>query len=173
MSNTGVGPIFWIGSISSAVGSLPREVKSGQEWTTEDQAGDEAAVRALEAAYDTAWQGGDIEALVACLAEDAVVINPHGTIAKGRPEIRRVLGEFLSGPARGSRHPSVVSRVEFVTEDVAIVDGETTLDDPAAPSLSTASSLTHRFTDVAVRKNGAWAIAHVRVPQGGRVASGA
>jgi len=32
---------------------------------------DEAAVRAVEAAYDAAWRRGDIDALTGCFAPDA------------------------------------------------------------------------------------------------------
>lgn len=127
-----------------------------------DRANDEAAIRALEAAYDTAWHDGNIEALVACLTESAVVVNPRGQMARSRAEIGRMLREFLDGPAKGSKHTSVIFRVEFVTKDVAIVDGQAVLDDLEATNRSKALSLTHRFTDVVVRRNGAWAIAHVR-----------
>jgi hypothetical protein len=35
-------------------------------------------VRAVESAYDRAWNVGDIEALVSCFADDAIVVNPRG-----------------------------------------------------------------------------------------------
>lgn len=122
--------------------------------------GDDAAVHAVEAAYDTAWQHGDVEALLACLAEDAVLISPRGEVSCGHAEIRQELQAVLSGPARGSKHRSVITRVEFVTADVAIVDGQARIelvgrDEPG-------STVTHRFTDVLVKKEGAWMIAHIR-----------
>jgi uncharacterized protein (TIGR02246 family) len=122
---------------------------------------EERAIRAVEAAYDAAWQAGDIETLLTCLTENAVLVNPRGEVAKGHAAIRRELGEFLNGPAAGSKHTSLVSRVEFVTADVAIVDGEALVEMPGQNGQST-TSLTHRFTDVLVRKNYRWAIAHVR-----------
>lgn len=121
---------------------------------------DEAAVRAVEAAYDAAWQEGDIDALLRCLAEDAVLVNPHGETARGHAEIRRELEAVLSGPARGSKHTSVLIRVEFLTADVAIVDGHAWIE--GAGQEESAASLTHRFTDILVRKNGMWVIAHIR-----------
>lgn len=126
------------------------------------QAHDEAAIRALEAAYDAAWNDRAIEALVACFAEEAVIVNPYGEIAKGRVEIGRILAEVLNGPAEGSRHTSTLYRVEFVTEDVAVVDGGAVIDRVIEGGGTTASALTHRFTDVVVRKSSAWEIAHVR-----------
>ena len=126
------------------------------------RAQDEAAIRGLEAAYDAAWQQGDIDALVACLTEEAVVVNPRGQLARGRAEIATMLGVLLSGPAKGSKHTSQVWRVEFITEEVAIVDGEAVLDGFVVSDGPSKSSSSHRFTDVVVRGSEGWAIAHVR-----------
>lgn len=130
--------------------------------TPHERPSDETSIRALEAAYDAAWQDGNVEALLECFTEDAVVVNPRGQIARGRAEIVRMLQAFLKGPAKGSKHMSGVLRVEFITEDVAIVDGQAVLDDLSPTDPSSPSSLTHAFTDVVVRRNDAWAIAHVR-----------
>ncbi|WP_374711255.1 SgcJ/EcaC family oxidoreductase [Caldilinea sp.] len=62
---------------------------------------DEAAIRSVEAAYDAAWQAGDVEAILACLTEDAVLINPRGDIARGRSQIRRELESVLRGSGPG------------------------------------------------------------------------
>lgn len=121
----------------------------------------EAAVLAVEAAYDRAWQAGDLDALIACVAEDAVLVSPRGELARGRAEIRRLLGAFLSGPARGTTHTTRIERVGFVTEDVAIVDGSAEIassDGSGSPQ----ATIVHRFTDVLRRDDGRWAIAHVR-----------
>jgi uncharacterized protein (TIGR02246 family) len=60
---------------------------------------DEAAILALERAYDAAWNAGDVRALIGLFTADAVVVNPRGEIARGRVELERVLGRFLLGPA--------------------------------------------------------------------------
>jgi uncharacterized protein (TIGR02246 family) len=117
-----------------------------------DRGRNEATIRAVERVYDTAWNVGDVRSLVAIFAQEAVVVNPLGEMASGRAEIERVIGEFLS----------VVSRVQFVTDDVAVVDGEATLEWLAGPNGATAQPLVHRFTDVLIKKHGTWFIAHVR-----------
>jgi uncharacterized protein (TIGR02246 family) len=81
---------------------------------------DVPAVLATEAAYDTAWNAGDIDGLVACFADDAVLVNPRGEIAVGAQQIRERLGAFLHGDAKGSRHASRAVRVSFVSPDVAV-----------------------------------------------------
>jgi uncharacterized protein (TIGR02246 family) len=118
--------------------------------------GDEVAIRAVEATYDNAWCNGDIDALGRCFARDAVLVNPFGQTASGHGEIVRVLGELLKGPGKESEHSSLVDRVQFISSDVAVVDGVARL------KLSgEASPLVHRFSDVMVRQEGVWLLAHV------------
>ena len=120
----------------------------------------EDAIRAVEKAYDDAWRAGDIDGLLACLATDAVLMNPHGEIARGHAEIRHELTKVLRALGSGSKHTSVLSRVEFVTGDVAVVDGEAFVQD--AQGDGSTGSLRHQFTDVLVRRNREWLIAHIR-----------
>ena len=134
----------------------------GKATATRDRARDDAGVRALEQAYDAAWNGRDISALVALFTIDAVLINPRGQVARGRGEVEQVIRGFLDGPARKSSHTSVISDVHFLTADVAIVDGEATLTGVLRPDGATELPLVHRFTDVITRSDGSWSIAHVR-----------
>jgi len=119
-----------------------------------DRDRDERAIRHSEAAYDAAWGAGDIEGVLACLTEDAVLVNPRW-VARGHREIRRQLGAFLRGDAAGSKHTSVVSRIEFITEDVVLVDGQAVIE-------GTHSRIMHGYTDVLIRTGRGWLIAHVR-----------
>lgn len=122
---------------------------------------DTSAIRHLEQAYDAAWNAGDVRALVALFSSDAVVVNPLGKIARGQAEIQRVLEQVLAGAARGSRHASIVSSISFVTDEVAIVDGEARLEGLSEAELRQSVSV-HNFTDMMVKVSGKWAIAHVR-----------
>jgi len=108
----------------------------------------------------TTLAAGDVEGIVACLTKDAVLISPRGDVACGHKEIRKLLGEFLGGPAKGSTHTGRIIRVNFVTDDVAVVDGEALIEGLEFADLP---SLTHhRFTDVLVRSGSAWLIAQIR-----------
>jgi uncharacterized protein (TIGR02246 family) len=122
---------------------------------------EESEIRRVEALYDTAWRHGDIDGLLACLRADAVLVNPRGGVARGHEEIRRMLGSYLADEARGTQHSSEILRIEYATDTVALVDGEAHIARPgdgrAAPYL-----LVHGFTDVLVRNDNRWLIAHVR-----------
>lgn len=120
----------------------------------------EESVLAVEAAYDRAWLEGNVEGIIACLTKDAVLISPQGEAACGHREIRKLIGEFLSGPARGSIHTGNIIRVKFVTEDVAVVDGEAFIkgmEFTGSPVLAH-----HRFTDILIRDRDIWFISQIR-----------
>jgi uncharacterized protein (TIGR02246 family) len=123
---------------------------------------DEAAIRGVEQAYDSAWNRGDVGALVALFRDEAVIVNPRGQTVRGRAELEPLIRQFLGGPARGSTHRSVIEKVHFLGDDVAIVDGEATLDGMIGAEGEPEPPLVHRFTDVLTRTRGSWLIAHVR-----------
>ncbi len=99
---------------------------------------------------------------MACLTEDAVVVNPLGQIARGNTEIKKMFSKFLNGSLKGSKHKTQILRVDFITRDVAIVDGQAVIDNVEVSDQSLASVLNHRFTDIVVKRNNRWAIVHIR-----------
>jgi len=122
-----------------------------------DRRRDEAEIRAIEADYDTAWGSADLGRLMSVLESDVVILDPRGGTSDGASEARRLLGDFLKGEGAGSTHTSRCKRVSFVTDDVALFDGQATI---VGPNLS--QPIVHDFTDVFVRRQGFWRIAHIR-----------
>jgi uncharacterized protein (TIGR02246 family) len=127
-----------------------------------DGAADEAAIRVLERAYDEAWDAADLPAVMRVFTEDVVVLDPLGGVSVGREGFERRLAAVFDGLGKGSRHVSCVERVSFVTDAVALVDGEAVITGfrDAAGELHT--PIRHRFTDVVVKAEGGWRIAHIR-----------
>ncbi len=123
---------------------------------------DEDAVRELEELYDESWNRGDVDALLYCLTDDALIVDPLGRVARGHDEIRHLLAPLM-GPAGGdSTHKSELVRVEFVTPDIALVDGRAHIEVPVLGEGNAPSDRFHRFTDMVVRREGQWKIAHIR-----------
>jgi uncharacterized protein (TIGR02246 family) len=120
------------------------------------------AIRDVESQYDAAWARGDIVAILDCLADDAVLVSPRGDVARGRGEIESLLRDFLVGEARGTQHASRLLRVEFVTDEVAVVDGEAVIARSSPGNQVEAVVLRHGFTDVLVIRSGRWCIGHIR-----------
>lgn len=127
-----------------------------------DRLEDERLVRAVERAYDAAWTAGDIDRLLTLLTPDAVIVNPYGGIARGRAEIGAMLRGVRDTDDPSSTHTSVITAVNFVTEDVAIADGEATIDRIVLPGHDAVGTLTHFYTDVLVKREGTWLIAQIR-----------
>ncbi len=120
---------------------------------------DEQLIRKTEASYDSAWQQGNIENLIVCFTEDAVLISPRGDEAFGKQQIRNLFTDFLGREGKSTKHKSRITRISFVSNDVAVVDGEAYIE--GAENLSTAV-MHHRFIDVLVRKGDVWLISQVR-----------
>jgi len=128
------------------------------EGPTQPTAADEAAVRAVEAAYDSAWNAGDLPSLLELLTDGVVIINPYGETTVGRRAVELFFTELFNGAARGSRHSSRIEAVHFVTSDVALVDAEAVISGFGPGP----EPVRHSFTDVLVRTPDGWRIDHVR-----------
>jgi uncharacterized protein (TIGR02246 family) len=119
---------------------------------------DDAAVRAVEAAYDAAWNAGDLKTLLQLLTEGVVVTNPYGETTVGRAELEASFSALFSGAAKGSTHESRIRAVHFVTPEVALVDAEAVISDFGSGT----EPLRHGFADVLVRTAEGWRIDHIR-----------
>lgn len=119
---------------------------------------DDTAVRAVEAAYDAAWDAGDLAALLRLLTERVVIITPYGETIIGRTAVQRFFAALFRGEAEGSSHSSRIQAVHFVTPDVALVDAEAVIADFG----SGPEPLRHGFADVLVRTADGWRIDHIR-----------
>ena len=87
-----------------------------------DRGADEAAIRALESAYDLAWNAGDLASILRIFTSDVVVTNPAGQTSVGRDGMEHSLASLFAGVGKGSTPASEISGVHFVTADVALVD---------------------------------------------------
>ncbi|MGZ4587665.1 MAG: YybH family protein [Mycobacteriaceae bacterium] len=137
-----------------------RKTEPGPVRTTAEQ-----SIREVEQSYDASWAQGDVAALLECLADDAVVVTPRGDVARGHGEIRGLLCKFLASEARGTEHQSTLLRIEFVTDDVAVVDGQAHITRLSESGGGEPPDFRHDFTDVLVRRNGMWRIAQIRAYQ--------
>jgi len=119
----------------------------------------EELIRKTESAYDQAWKQGDIEGIMKCFTSDAVLISPRGDVAIGAEQIRTLLSNFLKNEAKNSIHTSRINRISFVTDNVAVVDGEAFIE--SEENLA-ASVKHHNFTDILVFNGEVWLISQIR-----------
>lgn len=122
-------------------------------------AADEAAIRALVAAYGEAREREDAEAIAAVLTDDADQHTSSGAWRRGRDTF--VAGTLESSRRNPGNRRIVVETVRFLTADVAIADGPYDIAGTAA---------TQRLwtTFVVARTADGWRIAAIRnmVPTG-------
>lgn len=127
-----------------------------------DLSDDEAAIRLLEAAYDSAWNTRDLDALIACLTHDAIIVDPRGVVSRGRDEIRQMLSPFVVSQKTISKHKTEIVSIDFVTPDVAVVEGRAQVEGIVIGQEQVAKDVVHRFADIVVRREGQWRIARVQ-----------
>lgn len=131
------------------------------------ESADRAAIQSVLDAHGAAWTRGDADAATATLTEDADWVSGSGRVFVGRPAITKMHRDVLSGPAKGTRHSHPgAPNIRFVTQDVAIVDGDSYMagfHDEHGDELPAEYS---RYTAIFVKKSGKWYVTAFRsLPQ--------
>jgi uncharacterized protein (TIGR02246 family) len=80
------------------------------------------AIADLVAAATAAWTAKDAAAYAALYSEDVEFIGPLAGILSGRDAVRQQHAFLFSGPFAGSTQTITVTRVQFLTGTIAIVD---------------------------------------------------
>ena len=100
---------------------------AGGHYVLAGEVHDEAALRALDQAYATAWMNGDADGVMALFTEDATLVPHHGdTPVKGREAIRNGWFNPEYSPTvvpESVREPAEI----FVLGDVGVVRGRARL----------------------------------------------
>lgn len=123
-------------------------------------AADEKAVREVHSALTKAYATDDAKAAAAHFTADAEYINGHDTIFRGRTEIEQSLTDYMAEHP-GCKLESEIVAIRFVSPQVALVDGESTIthEEDRKPSHC-------RFEAVYVKADGKWQIASVHDQHG-------
>jgi uncharacterized protein (TIGR02246 family) len=87
-----------------------------------------AAIEALLAAMEAAWNHHDGAAFAELFAEDADFTNVFGMHTQGRAAITAAHVAILTGPFRDSTVTVTETRVRFIRPDVAAVDARWRMD---------------------------------------------
>ena len=103
-----------------------------------------------------AFEKGDAKAVAALWAEDGDYVDVNGRHLQGRSVIENAFKDFFA-ENKGLKLRVDVNSVRFLTPDIAIEDGTTTVipPDDAPPSQA-------RYTNVHVKKDGQWVLQSVR-----------
>ena len=88
--------------------------------------------------FAAAWNAHDPQALAATFAEDAVLIDPFGRVARGRAEIEKLFEDEQRGMLKATQFSHRVTDVRRVAPGVAFLDEEITIrgvQDPSGQAL--------------------------------------
>lgn len=124
---------------------------------------DETGVRRVVEARRLAWNAQDVPGYGRLLAPDAELTSATGKTAYGRDEILRLYVEQRKGVYRDAALPStVVRRIRFITDDVAMVDAAFLLTGVRTEAGATLPPVEGVNSYLVVRRPDGWVIAAMR-----------
>jgi uncharacterized protein (TIGR02246 family) len=125
-------------------------------------AGSEAAIRAIVAEQATAWDAGDGAKYASRVSADVSFTNLFGMVMYGSQAFVARHSEILSTFYKGTTKRHRVRRVRFVTADVALVDIDNEVHGvkamPAGIAVPADGVVRTQLMEVFVRRGGQWEI---------------
>ena len=153
-------------------------VASGTPGTSMVQAGDdcdvlratkadEAAVAAVAAAWDAAWNAGDSNGIAALFTDDAEFVNGRGQVAVGVAAIGAQNAANLAGPFRGSHIQGTIRHITFLSGTSAVLDVDSRLTGfvslPPGTVEYAPGEQRGRHKRVLVKRGGTWRIQQMQI----------
>ncbi|MCZ2495288.1 SgcJ/EcaC family oxidoreductase [Xylophilus sp. Kf1] len=124
---------------------------------------DEAGVRRVVEARRLAWNAQDLPGYRRLLTPDAELTSATGKTAHGREEILRLYVDQRKGVYRDAALPStVVDRIRFITDDVAMVDAAFVLTGVRTEAGAPLPPVEGINSYLLVRRTDGWVIAAMR-----------
>ena len=146
-------------SMIVAIASLGFTMSAGAAWAGESPA------KALDSRFLKAFNANDLEAIVACYADDAVIYPPDTFMAKGKEAIRGSFREFLNQFKISNATISDATYLDMGDRSVGWGIVEFTMTPSAGGE---AMPKKGRFTSVSEKRNGKWVFIsdHASLPMG-------
>lgn len=122
---------------------------------------DDAATKAVFAQFSAAWNKHDAAAITALFSEDAVKVEPHGTIVRSRAKIGEGYRGAHAGGLKNTTAQFTVSTIRVIGPDWRLVDGKASVVWAEGPDFNPMAAR-HMFTALLKRQGGAWVITDLR-----------
>ncbi len=144
--------IWFAAPLALAVGLYARPASAAEP---NEYSKDEAAIKKNAKAFAAAFDKGNAKAVAAFWTADGDYLDETGRHMKGREEIEKAFTEFFS-ENKGVKVEIHIESLRFVTPEVAVEDGVTSVSEPddAPPSRA-------RYTVIHVKKDGEWRLSSV------------
>jgi uncharacterized protein (TIGR02246 family) len=137
--------------LTATLGLAGLALALGQAPTVEE----DKAFRAAVDSYTAAINKGDLDGLLAHIADDADFINDAGKQYKGKASLAELFKQSLAD-LKGHKLTTTITSLHFLRPDVVTVDGKA---DITAPDGTTDSG---RFTAIWTKVGGKWLLSSVR-----------
>jgi uncharacterized protein (TIGR02246 family) len=150
----------WLALAASAILALVASAPAQQPKVASAERGlsaDEQQIRQAVIAFVEQYNAHKADGVAALFAPDARMIFRDGTEVNGRDEIKQSFEEAFSTSPKGAVSV-VVDSIRFLTPDVAVEEGSTSLF-PDGETLTSRG----RYTVVHLKKNGKWLMQSARV----------
>jgi len=116
-----------------------------------DTAAEEAALKAVTAAWLDAYNAGDVEKIVAMYADDGVLMPPHAAVATGHAAIRAYLTADTAGAKAAGVKLVPGPATAGVAGDTGWESGSYTIADASGATVESGS-----YLSVSRKSNGKW-----------------
>lgn len=150
----------WLALAASAFLALAASSPAQQPKATATDRGvsaDEQQIRQAVTAFVEQYNAHKTDGVAALFAADARMVLRDGTEINGRDEIKQSFAEAFATSPKGAVSV-VVDSIRFLTPDVAVEEGSTSLF-PDGETLTSSG----RYTVLHLKKNGRWLMQSVRV----------
>jgi uncharacterized protein (TIGR02246 family) len=141
--------------LAAVVGAIAQQPKAALP--PGGQPADEQQIQRTAVAFVEQYNAHKADALAAMFAADARMVFRDGSEVNGRDEIKQSFDEAFAASPRGAIS-LVVDSIRFLTPDVAVEEGETSMF-PDGDTLTSKG----RYTAVHLKKDGRWLMQSVRV----------
>lgn len=122
----------------------------------------ENAIRAKYGEFQKAWNRHDPKTMAAMWAPDGDHMEPDGTRAAGREEVRALFEKEHTGPFKETKIDLSINSVWFITADVALVDGSYRLTGVRGAGGKALPDREGHLSSILLQENGDWWIAASR-----------
>jgi len=116
----------------------------------------DAAIRATDQAFATAWNHHDAKAMAASWATNGDLINPFGRLATGRVEIEKLIQDEHSTTFRTSTYTPGLMSIRFLERDLAIAESDSDITGITNPDGSSAPPMKVHILRIVQKKDGVW-----------------
>lgn len=122
------------------------------------QLDDKMAIEGLIKNFSTHWHDSDAHGLAMFWRADGDFINPAGMMLKGREQIEAFYSQAFKMGYAGSTVDTTIDQLRFLTPDLALVDGEFTINGASMGDHKERPAEHGYFTVIAERTSGQWMV---------------